>query len=466
MAMGETRSQRFRSNLARTNHTSAQSKMSSTIFGLPGQNRGSVVTSLRPSWSDLGAICWDIRYRISDIRRLELRCASGKLCDTLDMLSGAALGRFRRKLLAWFAASRRDLPWRRTKDPYHIWLSEIMLQQTRVAAVIPYYEKFVERFPDVQALAETPEEEVLRLWAGLGYYSRARNLQKAARQVVERHGSRFPDTAEEALVLSGIGPYTAAAILSIAYGKKLAVLDGNVARVLARLGAIHGDLRSNRTWSKLQDAADALLAPQAPGDWNQTMMELGATLCTPRSPQCLLCPVGEFCEARKRGLAEVIPAKQEKRANEAVTLAALVLVDPRGRTLLLPPPKVNGGQAQNGGITVLFSRLWHFPAVQVHGYAEQELRRFAGKMFGARCITGEFIALSKVRHTVTYRRITVCAFRVEVRKLPAMTGARALPLEDLSSVPISNLTRKVARAAREVSRRSLEPAGRLALGDF
>ena len=363
------------------------------------------------------------------------------------MLTGAALSRFRKKLLAWFAQSQRDLPWRHTKDPYRIWLSEIMLQQTRVAAVIPYYNKFVERFPTVRALAEAPEEEVLRLWAGLGYYSRARNLQKAARQIVEKHHSRFPDTPEKALELSGIGQYTAAAILSIAYGKKLAVLDGNVARVLARLEAIRGDVRSNSRWRKLQHTADALLAPRTPGDWNQAMMELGATICTPRSPQCLLCPVAEFCEARKRGLTELIPEKRAKRANEQITLAAIALTDAQGRTLLLPPPKAGRKDAREADVRVLLSRLWHFPTIQVRLDAEAELRRFVAKIFGSRLAAGKFIPLKRVRHAVTYRQIAVCPFRLEVGRLPSLAHGRALLLSDLSSVPISNLTLKVARAA-------------------
>src|SRR2546430_16732229 len=154
------------------------------------------------------------------------------------MLNVRELAAFRRQLLAWFRQFQRDLPWRRTKDPYRIWLSEIMLQQTRVAAAVPYYEKFLQRFPEVHALANAEQEEVLRIWSGLGYYSRARNLQKAAQQIVAKHGGQFPTRLDEALALPGIGNYTAAAILSIAYGEKYAVLDGNVARVLARLAAI------------------------------------------------------------------------------------------------------------------------------------------------------------------------------------------------------------------------------------
>ncbi len=247
------------------------------------------------------------------------------------MLTGKSLLLFRKNLLAWFTQFQRDLPWRKNKDPYRVWLSEIMLQQTRVAAVIPYYERFLARFPTVNSLAEAQQEEVLRLWSGLGYYSRARNLQKAAQQIVAQHAGIFPMAADDALELPGIGAYTAAAILSIAYDKQLAVLDGNVARVLARLEAIQGDLRAGSQWQRLQHLADMLLDPQLSGDWNQAMMELGATVCTPRSPQCLLCPIQEFCQARKLGLVDAIPEKRRKRATEEITLAAMVLLDPKGK---------------------------------------------------------------------------------------------------------------------------------------
>src|SRR5258708_146559 len=243
-----------------------------------------------------------------------LPTSRSELCENAStMLNARELATFRKQLLGWFREFQRDLPWRRTKDPYRIWLSEIMLQQTRVAAAIPYYEQFLQRFPDVHALAAAPPEEVLRLWSGLGYYSRARNLQKAAQQIVAQHGGKFPTRLDDALALPGIGNYTAAAILSIAFGEKHAALDGNVARVLARLCAIRGDLRAPRRQQSLQKTADRLLEPQSPGDWNQAMMELGATLCTPKSPQCLLCPVAQFCEGRRLGVPESLPDKRKKR---------------------------------------------------------------------------------------------------------------------------------------------------------
>jgi len=364
------------------------------------------------------------------------------------MLTGPPLRRFRKRLQAWFATYRRDLPWRRTKDPYLIWISEIMLQQTRVAAAIPYYERFVERFPDFKSLAGVPEEEVLRMWAGLGYYSRARNLQKAARQIVAEHDSQFPRVREEALRLAGIGEYTAAAILSIAYGKKLAVLDGNVARVLARLVAQRGDLRANGRWSQLQALASDLLAPQAPGDWNEAMMELGATVCTPRSPQCLLCPIAEFCQARRLGLTDVIPEKRKKRATVDIQLAALVMIDAKGRALLLSPARHGDKSGKAHDVAALLSRMWHFPTVIVTREPERELRAYVHAEVSRKLSAGaKFLGLSPVRHTVTHREITVHPFRVEVKELPDISGAERLRLEDLETVPVSSLTRKVAHAA-------------------
>ncbi|MCU1242942.1 MAG: A/G-specific adenine glycosylase [Candidatus Acidoferrum typicum] len=368
------------------------------------------------------------------------------------MLQRRELAAFRKQLLAWFKQYKRDLPWRRTKDPYRTWLSEIMLQQTRVAAVIPYYERFLERFPDVHALATAPQEEVLRLWSGLGYYSRARNLQRAAQEIVARHDGAFPRTEKEALALPGIGSYTAAAILSIAYGAKHAVLDGNVARVLARIFAVRGDLRDARRWQSLQESADALLAPGSPSDWNQAMMELGATLCTPQSPQCLLCPVTKFCQARKLGLADSIPARRKKRATENIVLAAAVLLDPRGRTLLLPPPTLSKAKATHEQISILVSKLWHFPTIAVRIDPTGELRTRLHEILPA-SMTKQSLQLEPLpiaRHAVTYRAITLRPFRVTMAQLPRIAGAKIIPLADVASPSahaISNLTRKAARAA-------------------
>ncbi|HYL63056.1 MAG TPA: A/G-specific adenine glycosylase [Candidatus Methylomirabilis sp.] len=368
------------------------------------------------------------------------------------MLARREITSFRKELLNWFRRFRRDLPWRRTKDAYRIWVSEIMLQQTRVAAVIPYYERFLERFPHLHALAEAPEEEVLRLWAGLGYYSRARNLQKAARQIVAQHGGRFPRVREALRELPGIGDYTAAAILSIAFGAKRAVLDGNVARVLARLGAVRGDVREPKRWKSLQKTADGLLDPKSSGDWNQAMMELGATVCTPRAPQCLLCPVAKFCRARQLGDPESFPEKKPKRETVEIALAAAVLNTPSGETLLLPPPNRTEKKPAADDIGTLVSRMWHFPTVVVRSDPSSNLREFLAALLPRKNSATAFEPftfepLGRVMHAVTYRKVTILPFRVAVKKIPRVPGARILPLEELSSLPISNLTRKIARKA-------------------
>ncbi len=369
------------------------------------------------------------------------------------MLKGRKLAAFRKQLLAWFRQFQRDLPWRRTRDPYCVWLSEIMLQQTRVAAVIPYYQRFLERFPNLHALAAAPEQEVLRLWSGLGYYSRARNLHKAAQKIVAEHGGEFPSRAEDVLALPGIGNYTAAAILSIAFKQKLAVLDGNVARVLARLGAVRGDLRESARWQELQERADAYLEPKSPGGWNQAMMELGATLCSPKSPQCLLCPVVQFCEGRKQGIAETLPEKRKKRATVEIRLAAAVFSDEQGRTLLLPPPEERSSEALDDYVPALASNLWHFPTIPVNGDAVAKLRGHLREL-QMQNHNGSFnlMAAAKVHHTVTYRAITVEPFRVTVKKLPRIKGAKQVPLSEITVLPVSNLTRKVARAALAANR--------------
>jgi A/G-specific adenine glycosylase len=364
------------------------------------------------------------------------------------MLTNGESKTFRKLLLAWFRQFQRDLPWRRTKDPYAIWISEIMLQQTRVAAVIPYYERFLSRFPNVRALAEAPQEEVLRLWSGLGYYSRARNLQKAAQQIVAQHGGEFPRGEEGVLALSGIGPYTGAAILSIAFGARHAVLDGNVARVLARLGAVRGDLRESRRWQSLQKTAGELLDPKSPGDWNQAMMELGAMICTPRAPQCLLCPVAKFCCARQSGDPEAFPEKRKKREAVQIVLAAAVFSTPRGLTLLLPPP---GNKKENkpaaDDVATLVSRMWHFPTISIRKDASAELRDYLAGYLPAGNGKLHLEPLAQVRHAVTYRNVTVLPFRIAIAKIPRIQGTRSISLEDFSTLPVSNLTRKVARAA-------------------
>lgn len=344
---------------------------------------------------------------------------------------------FQKALLKWFRANRRAYPWRRNCDPYRVWLAEVMLQQTRIAAVIPYYEKFLRRFPDVETLARAPEREVLRYWAGLGYYSRARNLLRAARQIAELHRGQFPQEMEDALELPGIGRYTAAAVLSIAYGAPYAVLDGNVARVLARIRAVRGDLRAPRRWRRLEATADELLPIESPGDWNQALMELGETICTPKSPRCEECPARGWCESQKRGLVDRIPAPRKKPGTVHQRIAAAVLLDFRRRTLLVRDPGAHDD--------VLFSRMWQFPAVEAASDGAAELARHLRERYGIEMPA--IIQLAPARHSVTYRNVTLAPFLARVDELPAIPRTRRLPLSDLSRVPLSSATRKIAESA-------------------
>lgn len=229
------------------------------------------------------------------------------------LLDALRASQFRELLLAWYAAAKRDLPWRKIADPYAVWISEIMLQQTRVAAVIPYYNRFLARFPNFRSLAESTESDLLAHWSGLGYYYRARNMQKAA-SVMFAAGA-FPSTYDEIRALPGIGDYTAAAIASIGFGLPHAAVDGNVLRVLSRLQNDATDIASIAGKKKLSAIADLLLDPTHPGEYNQALMELGATVCLPRNPQCLTCPVSLLCDARANGSQDSLPVKRKAGRN-------------------------------------------------------------------------------------------------------------------------------------------------------
>ena len=349
---------------------------------------------------------------------------------------------FRRKLLAWFRANRREHPWRRDRNPYRVWLAEVMLQQTRIAAVIPYYEKFIARFPDIAALAAAPEQDVLRHWAGLGYYSRARNLQRAAKEITATRAGKFPNNFEGILSLPGIGPYIAAAVASIAFDSPHAVVDGNVARVLARLSAVRGDLRQPKRWAQLAATAQTLLDTKTSGDWNEALMELGETICTPKSPQCAICPLARWCEARRRNLVNEIPETRKKRAPVHQKIASAVLIDTRQRTLLVRDPGAHD--------TVLFSRMWQFPAIETAppANAKTELARHLVEtqvLTSAQAAT--LAALPHAKHGVTFRNITLMPYVARVANLPQLPRSRRVPLSDIARLPISSATRKIAAAA-------------------
>ncbi|MFZ0522665.1 MAG: A/G-specific adenine glycosylase [Candidatus Acidiferrales bacterium] len=365
-------------------------------------------------------------------------------------LSARAQKNFQSRLLKWFRTHQRDLPWRSSRDPYRIWVAEVMLQQTRIAAVMPYYQRFLDRFPNFESLARAPQTEVLKLWSGLGYYSRARNLHAAAKEIVAHHNSKFPRDLDAALALPGIGTYTAAAVLSIAYDVPLAVLDGNVARVLARLHAIRGDVRAPKTWRTLTEIADHLLAKNSASDWNQSLMELGEVICTPQSPRCGTCPVARWCRAHAENLTAKIPAPRRKPAPVHMKIAAAILLDPRGRTLLVKDPGAHDG--------VLFSRMWQFPAVEVTSEPKAALAAHLRTTLNlpANASALELEALPTARHGVTFRNIALLPFLARVEHLPKLPRTRILPIANLAKLPISSATKKIAAAVSTAPGRKIE----------
>ncbi|MBA4536324.1 A/G-specific adenine glycosylase [Bacillus aquiflavi] len=271
---------------------------------------------------------------------------------------------FQKDLIDWFQKEQRDLPWRKDKDPYKIWVSEIMLQQTRVDTVIPYFNNFIEKFPTVDALAEANEEEVLKAWEGLGYYSRARNLQEAVREVKEKYNSQVPKKKEEIASLKGVGPYTTGAVLSIAFNLPEPAVDGNVMRVLSRILSIWDDIAKSSSRKIFETAVRELISHENPSFFNQALMELGALVCTPTSPSCLLCPVREHCHGFQEGVEDHLPVKTKKKKPRSIQLAAAVLTDQAGRLLIHKRP--------NKG---LLADLWEFPNVELHlSFSDEKAR--------------------------------------------------------------------------------------------
>jgi len=341
----------------------------------------------------------------------------------------------RRRLLRWYDAERRDLPWRRTADPYAIWLSEVMLQQTRVDTVIPYFERFLARFPTLSDLACAPLDDVLALWSGLGYYRRARSLHAAASTMVREHAGRFPDRLEDALALPGVGRYTAGAVLSIAHGKRHPVVDGNVERVIGRLFALGEGTPKRRFW----EVASELVPPSRPGDFNQALMELGSEVCTPREPACERCTVRASCSALRLGRPEDFPARGVRPDPVAVT-RALAVARRAGRLLFW-----------RREATVLRG-VFEFPGVDIrpHGDPGEAVSRHLELEVGVGFEPGD--ALPPLRHSVMNRRITALPVLGEVAgRVPRRVGPRELRWilpSRLDEHPTSGLAGKVVRALR------------------
>jgi len=340
----------------------------------------------------------------------------------------------RTALLRWYRRHRRDLPWRRTRDPYAIWISEAMLQQTRVETVVPYYDRFLRDFPDVASLAEADLDDVMRAWEGLGYYARARRLKHAAEMVMDRFDGRVPSHVDELRSLPGIGRYTAGAIASIAFDRPEPVLDGNVTRVLARLHGIRERVDQPRVVERLWQEAARLARGSSPGDLNQALMELGARVCTPKGPACEKCPIQRGCGAAESGDPEAIPRKTP-RAEPRLLRAGAALLLRRGRALAVKRPA--------GG---LLGGLWELPGTELgaRGRPERAVASALEAAIGLRIESLE--RLGQVDHLFTHRRLELLVFRGSPGagrlRLDGYTAHRWVPPAGLGGLPHGRATRK------------------------
>lgn len=340
------------------------------------------------------------------------------------------------EILAWFKKNKRDMPWRRTKDPYRIWISEIMLQQTQVKTATPYYERWVREFPSVKILAEAPAEKILKLWEGLGYYTRARNIHKAAKLIVEKHGSRFPSSFEKILELPGIGRYTAGAVASIAFGIPVPVLDGNVMRVLARLFAIADPVDSEKTRKALWKLAESLIPARHPGNFNEGMMELGATICLPREAECLLCPVPDRCMAYRKGIQDSLPRKGKQAAVKKVEAVCAVIKN-KGSLLIERRPEKG-----------LWANLWQLPTFPVRGRETPVKALEAGLAgLGIIALAGEKRESVKRSYTVHQEKLHVFCCRLLSQKKSNGNLRWAGPKE-LDRLPFSSAYAKILKEVR------------------
>ncbi|MGH9469892.1 MAG: A/G-specific adenine glycosylase [Terriglobia bacterium] len=350
--------------------------------------------------------------------------------------------RLRGALLRWYGKNARPLPWRQTRDAYAIWVSEVMLQQTQVTAVIPYYRRLLRAFPDVHALARARFEDVAKLWSGLGYYRRARHLHDAAKEISASFGGSFPLDYAHARTLPGVGHYTACAVLSMAYQVPLPALDGNAARIVARLNRWRGNLQDADFRGRVELHLSRLLAPRRPGDFNQAMMELGQTLCLPRAPRCPQCPLRKGCKAFKTGKPENYPVPRARRRAEVRWLAAAVIQ--RGSRVGLVRGLDEG----------LLNDLWNFPAA-FGASCEQAAGNLQSRLgAGAARSVSLGAPIGALDHKITFRSIHVTLYRVDASAVA--DRLRWFPLEKIDRAAVSQLARKITRALRESGATSLQ----------
>jgi len=344
-----------------------------------------------------------------------------------------------RRLLSWYRRNQRSLPWRKTSDPYRIWISEIMLQQTQVDTVIPYYHRFLKAFPSVSSLARASLQDVLKVWENLGYYSRARNLHIAAKVIMIKFGGKIPDNLDEIKTLPGIGEYTAGAILSIAYGQALPALDGNIRRILSRLFAICKTVDDAKEQKQLQNIAASLIPLKYPGDFNQALMDLGASICRAKNPNCSRCPVADCCRACLQNLQNILPVTKKAAKIPHRQATAAVIRNSKGKLLVVQRP--------NSG---LLASLWKLPGgfIQDSENAGNSLKRSVKKELGIFIRQGKHLA--SVNHSYSHFRITLHAYECLLLKgTPkplACQNCRWTSHADLKKFPLSKVDRLILKA--------------------
>jgi A/G-specific adenine glycosylase len=348
---------------------------------------------------------------------------------------------FQKSLIDWYLEEKRDLPWRKNNDPYRVWVSEVMLQQTRVDTVIPYFERFMEKYPTVADLAEADEQDLLKVWEGLGYYSRVRNLHHAVKEVHEKYGGKVPDTKEAFGSLKGVGPYTTGAVLSIAYGKPIPAVDGNVMRVMSRIFNMDDDIAKVKTRKLFEGLVEKVISHEDPSSFNQGLMELGALICTPKNPSCLLCPVRDFCMAFHEGTQNDLPVKKKVKKGKTVQYISFILEDEKGNIIVRQRPSEG-----------LLASLWEFPNHEVLSKWKNMVTDFEsmlGKELGIELDVIEPICV--IDHVFSHLTWKIHAFRARFRgDFVESEVQKVIPIEKVENYPFPVPYQKIWKAFKKL----------------
>jgi A/G-specific adenine glycosylase len=358
-----------------------------------------------------------------------------------EIIENLNIDQFQSDLIGWFEQEKRDLPWRHDKDPYKVWISEIMLQQTRVDTVIPYFNNFIAQFPTIDSLAEADEEKVLKAWEGLGYYSRARNLQAGVREVQESYNGIVPNTAEEISKLKGVGPYTTGAILSIAYGVPEPAVDGNVMRVMSRILSIWDDIGKTKTRQQFEGIIREIISKENPSYFNQGLMELGALICVPANPACLLCPVQKHCKAFEEGVQRELPVKSKKKQPKSVAMAAVVIEDDKGNVIIHKRPSKG-----------LLANLWEFPnheTVSEFDIQKQHLKDYLLETYRLTVDINE--QFTSIQHVFSHLIWNIAVYRGKlVNHIEELENLKLVSQEEIAAYPFPVSHQKIYKEYRKM----------------